>query len=75
MEQLVADGLVRNIGVSNFSLKQVEEILGFAKVKPCVNQVGASRILAVLRLCLMPNLPMFIWKKSARLPVCWYAPQ
>ncbi|CAF1320612.1 unnamed protein product [Didymodactylos carnosus] len=39
MEQLLQSGKVKNIGVSNFRLQDVEELLSFAKVKPCVNQI------------------------------------
>ncbi|CAA6662727.1 unnamed protein product [Spirodela intermedia] len=39
MEDLVAKGLVRAIGVSNFSVQQIKELLQFAKIVPAVNQV------------------------------------
>lgn len=39
MEELVDAGLVRHLGVSNFGVKLVEEFLGFARIKPIVNQV------------------------------------
>uniref|UniRef100_A0A6N2NE75 NADP-dependent oxidoreductase domain-containing protein n=1 Tax=Salix viminalis TaxID=40686 RepID=A0A6N2NE75_SALVM len=39
MEGLVDLGLVRAIGVSNFSVQQITELLKFAKVVPAVNQV------------------------------------
>ncbi|OMO89441.1 Aldo/keto reductase [Corchorus capsularis] len=39
MEGLVELGLVRAIGVSNFSLHQIKELLKFAKIVPAVNQV------------------------------------
>ena len=39
MEKLVDDGLVRSIGVSNFSIKKCEEILEYARIKPSVVQV------------------------------------
>ncbi|KAJ6981847.1 NADPH-dependent aldo-keto reductase [Populus alba x Populus x berolinensis] len=38
MEALVDLGLVRAIGVSNFSVQQIKELLKFAKVVPAVNQ-------------------------------------
>ena len=40
MEDLIQLGLVRAIGVSNFSLPQMEELLKFSKIIPAVNQVG-----------------------------------
>ena len=39
MEVLVELGLVRAIGVSNFSVHQIKELLKFAKIVPAVNQV------------------------------------
>ena len=39
MEELVDRGLVRHLGVSNFSVKQVEELLECARIKPVANQV------------------------------------
>lgn len=39
MECLVEKGLVNAIGVSNFSIQQIEELLTFAKIVPAVNQV------------------------------------
>eukprot|EP00252_Welwitschia_mirabilis_P008823 TRINITY_DN21023_c0_g1_i1.p1 TRINITY_DN21023_c0_g1~~TRINITY_DN21023_c0_g1_i1.p1 ORF type:complete len:352 (+),score=55.96 TRINITY_DN21023_c0_g1_i1:518-1573(+) len=39
MECLVEKGLVSAIGVSNFSVQQIQELLSFAKIVPAVNQV------------------------------------
>ena len=39
MEELVRLGLVRSIGVSNFSKAQIERILAIATIPPAVNQV------------------------------------
>lgn len=39
MEGLVDLGLVRAIGVSNFGVSQIKELLKFAKIMPAVNQV------------------------------------
>ena len=39
METLVDDGLVKQIGVSNFSLKMVEDIMSWCRIKPVCNQV------------------------------------
>ncbi|EFJ47366.1 hypothetical protein VOLCADRAFT_92170, partial [Volvox carteri f. nagariensis] len=41
MEQLVDKGLVRTIGVSNFSVKKLEGIMAIARIKPAVVQVEA----------------------------------
>lgn len=39
MEKLVKDGLVRDVGVCNFTLKKLNKLLNFAKTKPSVCQV------------------------------------
>lgn len=39
MEDLVRKGLVRNIGVSNFTIKKLRSLLEYASVRPAVNQV------------------------------------
>jgi diketogulonate reductase-like aldo/keto reductase len=42
MEKLVDDGITKSIGVSNFSLRQVDEILKVARIPPLHNQVELS---------------------------------
>ena len=39
MEKLVDEGLVKSIGISNFSVKKIEDLLQYARIKPAVNQV------------------------------------
>lgn len=39
MEKCVFSGFAKSIGVSNFNIKQVKEILEVATIKPVVNQV------------------------------------
>jgi diketogulonate reductase-like aldo/keto reductase len=39
MEKLVEEGLVKNIGVSNLSVKKLSDVLKYAKIRPAVNQV------------------------------------
>eukprot|EP00475_Leptophrys_vorax_P022191 TRINITY_DN3020_c0_g1_i1.p1 TRINITY_DN3020_c0_g1~~TRINITY_DN3020_c0_g1_i1.p1 ORF type:complete len:343 (-),score=84.97 TRINITY_DN3020_c0_g1_i1:724-1752(-) len=41
MEPLVAKGLVKAIGISNFTKRQIEDLLSYAKVKPVVHQCEA----------------------------------
>ncbi|KAL8105731.1 hypothetical protein AgCh_029500 [Apium graveolens] len=48
MEDLIQLGIVRAIGVSNFSLQQMKELLKFAKIVPAVNQVGNMFFLQIL---------------------------
>ena len=40
MEECQRLGLTKSIGVSNFSVKKLENILSFATIPPCVNQVS-----------------------------------
>ncbi|KAK4689037.1 hypothetical protein P7C73_g1072, partial [Tremellales sp. Uapishka_1] len=42
MEQLVKDGLVKTIGVSNYQVKDLEELYSLAKILPAVNQIDYS---------------------------------
>eukprot|EP00891_Asterochloris_glomerata_P008518 jgi/Astpho2/8518/gw1.00125.50.1_t len=50
MEALADEGLVRYIGVSNFNLQQVEDLLAQARVKPVVNQVELHPLLSQRKL-------------------------
>ena len=45
MEAAAARGLCRNVGLSNFNSKQIEEILAMASIPPVVNQVEAHPFL------------------------------
>ena len=70
MESLVDQGLVRSIGVSNFSPEKIKSILKSARIKPAVNQVrmhqhgissaithvSCSRGQEKIRLCLLALL-------------------
>lgn len=40
MEHCVEIGLTKSIGLSNFNIKQVKDILEVATIKPAVNQVN-----------------------------------
>jgi diketogulonate reductase-like aldo/keto reductase len=39
MEALVDEGLVKNIGVSNYNCALLRDLLNYARIKPAVNQV------------------------------------
>lgn len=46
MESLVDEGLVKSIGVSNFNIRHLKEILAFARIKPAMLQVELHPYLA-----------------------------
>eukprot|EP01105_Mastigella_eilhardi_P019607 TRINITY_DN462_c1_g3_i2.p2 TRINITY_DN462_c1_g3~~TRINITY_DN462_c1_g3_i2.p2 ORF type:complete len:313 (-),score=113.99 TRINITY_DN462_c1_g3_i2:30-968(-) len=50
MEKLVDEGLVRNIGVSNFTTVQLERLWREARIKPAVNQVEMHPLLQQAKL-------------------------
>jgi D-xylose reductase len=39
MEDLVKKGFVRSIGISNFNIQLVADMLTYAEIKPAVNQI------------------------------------
>lgn len=51
MEGLVDLGLVRAIGISNFNVQQIKELLKFAKIVPAVNQVGLLDLISLKTYC------------------------
>jgi len=66
MEALVTDGLVRSIGVSNFSSTHLADVLSYAKFPPAINQVECHGFLKqdnLLKMC-----------KSKGITVMGYAP-
>lgn len=42
MEALVAKGLVRALGLSNFNSRQIDDVLSVASVRPAVLQVSTA---------------------------------
>ncbi|NHM33807.1 aldo/keto reductase [Bacillus sp. C11] len=46
LEQLYKEGRVRAIGVSNFNIRQLEDLLADAEIKPMVNQVELHPLLS-----------------------------
>lgn len=51
LEKLKAEGNVRSIGVSNFTVKHLQELLKVAKLRPDVNQVELHPFLQQVELC------------------------
>lgn len=54
MENMVEQGKVHSLGVSNFDVDKLESLMDFAKVRPVINQVELNpnrRDSELLRLC------------------------
>ena len=51
LERLLADGKVRSIGVSNFMVHHLDELLASAKIVPAVNQIELSPFLQQREVC------------------------
>lgn len=50
MEDLVDAGLTKSIGVSNFNAKQIDRVVGGARIQPVINQVECHPYLTQKRL-------------------------
>ncbi|AIQ41489.1 aldo/keto reductase [Paenibacillus sp. FSL R5-0912] len=69
LEKLYADGKVRAIGVSNFQIDHLEDLLTEAKVKPMVNQVELHPLLSQLELrefCRVQDIQIEAWAPLAQ---------
>ncbi|GAA5988926.1 hypothetical protein JCM10908_006233 [Rhodotorula pacifica] len=66
MEKLVEDGLVKHIGVSNFTIGRCKKLLEHAKIKPLANQVELNLH------CAQPELVK--WSKENGILVESYSP-
>ncbi|RAH67463.1 aldo/keto reductase [Aspergillus aculeatinus CBS 121060] len=66
MEELVAKGKIRSIGVSNFTREKIEELLKTAKIPPAVNQVEAHPYLQ--------QRDLLEWSKQQGIVVEGYSP-
>ncbi len=64
MEELYEQGLVKNIGVSNFEIHHLEELLKTAKIRPAVNQLNLSPVWQ------QKQLVDFCWKQGIQ-PMAW----
>ncbi|ODV67733.1 Aldo/keto reductase [Hyphopichia burtonii NRRL Y-1933] len=42
LEEAVEEGLIKNIGVSNYGIHHIDELLSHCKIKPVVNQIEIS---------------------------------
>ncbi|KAF9894712.1 hypothetical protein FE257_006602 [Aspergillus nanangensis] len=66
MEDLVAKGKVRSIGVSNFTRGKIEDLLQTAKIPPAVNQIEAHPYLQ--------QRDLLEWSKEKGIVVTGYSP-
>ncbi|KAL4941648.1 hypothetical protein BDV06DRAFT_235971 [Aspergillus oleicola] len=66
LEALVAKGKLRSIGVSNFTVEKIEELLKTAKIPPSVNQIEAHPYLQQRKL--------LEWSKEKGILVTGYSP-
>lgn len=65
LEKLYKDGLVRAIGVSNFNIHHLEDLMADAEVKPMVNQVEYHPLLTqkdLLAYCKEQNIQLEAWR-------------
>jgi len=67
LEALVEEGLVREIGVSNFEPEELEELLSFCKIRPVLNECEAHPYL--------PNCALVDYCRQARIQFLAYSPQ
>jgi diketogulonate reductase-like aldo/keto reductase len=66
MESFVDAGKVKSIGVSNFSIEQIKEVLTYARIKPVVNQIEVHPY--------WPQQEMFDYGKTVGLHIQAYSP-
>lgn len=69
MERLVAEGLVRSIGVSNFGPRRLRRILNEGTLRPAVNQVEAHPLFqnaALLKFCSDSKIVVAAWSPLAK---------
>lgn len=66
LEELVNQGKTKSIGLSNFNIEQVKEILGMCKIRPVVNQFEVNPLLQ--------NRELVEYCQSENIAVTGYAP-
>jgi len=67
MEELVKEGLVRNIGISNFNCQHIMDLMKYAKIKPAVNQIELHPYLQ------QPQLVEYCQRKDVNIPITAYS--
>lgn len=69
MEKIYESGRAKAIGVSNFTIKQLQDVLGMCKVKPAVNQVEFHPHLVqpeLLKYCREKHIQLEAWSPLMR---------
>ena len=68
MENLVEQGLVKSIGLSNFSPQKIESFISDVKIRPAVNQVClcACSVMSTPPVTVNSAVSLIVWKCSAR---------
>eukprot|EP00943_MAST-04B_sp_MAST-4B-sp1_P005588 g5588.t1 len=75
MERLVEIGLVKSIGVSNFSKNELLNLCKFAKIKPVVNQLECHPLLHqenIVRLCKDNDILVTAWSPLGKMHASIY---
>jgi len=67
MEELVKEGLVKNIGISNFNCQHIMDLMSYAKIPPAVLQVELHPYLQ------QPQLVEYCQRKEVFLPITAYS--
>jgi len=67
MEELVSEGLVKNIGISNFNCQHIMELMIYSKIKPAVLQVELHPFLP------QNQLVEYCQRKEVHLPITAYS--
>lgn len=64
LEKQVAAGRVKNLGVSNWGIKHLEELEKYAKIKPVVNQIEVNpwkQMNELVEYCLQRNIHIMVY--------------
>jgi diketogulonate reductase-like aldo/keto reductase len=72
MEELVDAGLVRSIGVSNWTVGLLNDMLGFARIRPTVNQLEAhiyNQRPELVQFCIEQNIVPVAFRMTFRPPL------